>query len=410
MIKPMHILLSDYGGYSFAIELSSALAGRGHQMTHVYSSASGSPQGDFTPRDENVLVINIPIAANPKTDYLRRWAAERSYGRQVARLISEQMPDVVFAANTPLEALRLIFSACRRNRIPFVLWWQDILSMAMESILSRRLGSVGRMIGLFYRLLEKKVIRRSDAVIAVTPDFLDVLASWKLPTDHVVVIPNWAPLEKLPMLPKENDFARRHNLLGKFVVLYAGTLGMKQNPQSLADAAKYLERDPAIRLLVISDGVGMDILNEEKERRRLDNLLLLPLQPFEQLPAVLATGDLHLVLLQPEAGQFCVPSKVWSSYCAARPLLLVMPPDNYAARVTQEIEAGVVLSVGDSQKMAEAVFKFKADPIMRERFGSNGRRYAETHFAVAPIAARFESVLNRVVNDRGSIKGKIYAA
>jgi colanic acid biosynthesis glycosyl transferase WcaI len=405
----MHILLNDYGGYAFAIDLSTALARHGHQVTHVYTSASGSPQGDFAPRDEKVRVINIPISANPKNDFLRRWAAERSYGSQVAQLISEQMPDVVLAANTPLEALRLIFCSCHRNRIPFVLWWQDILSLAMESILSRRLGIVGRMIGRSYRRLEKYVLRHADAVIAVTPDFLDVLTSWKLTTHHVVVIPNWAPLEKLPVLPKENDFARRHDLLDKFVVLYAGTLGMKQNPQSLADAAKYLACDPAIRLVVISDGVGMSLLNREKERRRLDNLLLLPLQPFDQLPVVLATGDLHLVLLQPDAGRFCVPSKVWSSFCAARPLLLVIPPDNYAARVTTEIEAGVVVSTDDSKQLAETILRLKVDPIMREWFGSNGRRYAEKHFAVELITTRFESVLSSVVNNRRSLKGKIHA-
>jgi hypothetical protein len=47
---------------------------------------------------------------------------------------------------------------------------------------------------------------------------------------------------------------------------------------------------------------------------------------------------------------------------------------------------------------------------MCEQFGNNGRRYAETHFAIEPIATQFESVLKRVVNDRSSSKGKNYAS
>ena len=399
----MKVLLNDYGGYAFAVDLSAALTRRGHRVTHVYTSASGSPQGDLI--DVPMLTfIDIPIGTNRKADLRRRRQAERRYGRRVARVIGAQRPQAVIAANTPLDALRPIFRACRRRHIPFVLWWQDILSLAIESILAQRFGAPGRWLGRWYRRFEKQVLRRADAVIAVSPDFIETAASWGVPTQRMTVIPNWAPIDKLPVLPKDNAFSRRYGLLDTLVVLYAGTLGMKQNPQTIADAAKYLA-DEKVCFLVISDGVGMPLLQREKALHRLHNLLLLPLQPFEWLPQILAAGDLHLVMLTSDAGRYCVPSKVWASFCAARPVLLSVPPENYAAKVTEEIQAGVVLPVGDSLKMAETIRKLAGDLDARRRCGENGRRYAEAHFDIDAIAARFDVVLRNAAEVKHLKKG-----
>ncbi len=388
----MHILLNDYGGYPFPIDLSQEWVRRGERVTHVYSSSSGSPQGRFPKDSDHFQSVDIRLS-NAKANFVKRWRAESLYGREVSRLLREQHPDVVISANTPLEAQRQIIAACQKLGIRFVFWWQDVLSDAMDTILSRKFGPVGHVIGAYYSRIERRLLAGSDAIICIAPQFLERLKEWHIERP-CEVIGNWAPIESLPMLSKDNEFSRQYELHNKFVVLYSGTLGMKQNPQILLDAAKYLRHQEDVRLLVLSNGVGMAHLKRQKAQLGLENLILLPLQPFERLPEILATGDVHLVLLHADAGEFCVPSKVWSAYCAGRPALLVMPKFNYAAILTEEIQAGCVLSNHEEKDLPSKILQLKNNPDLRVRLGHNGRIHAERNYPIKRIADRFNAVIH----------------
>ncbi|MDZ7369969.1 MAG: glycosyltransferase family 4 protein [candidate division KSB1 bacterium] len=388
----MKLLLSDYGGYAFIYDLGRELARRGHEVIHAFTSDSASPQGDYV-SEGKLTVINLRLPFDRKAGFLQRWAAERAYGKKAAALLRKEQPEVIMAADTPLEALRHLFAASRRYRIPFVFWWQDILGDAMVAVLSKKFGKLGYAIGSFYRQTERRCLAQASAVIAVSELFVRRLHDWSVEQPNLHVIHNWASPETIRPLPKENDFSRRHGLTDRFVVLYAGTLGMKQNPQTLVDAAKYLLQESEILFVVAADGVAVPFLRAQKEELRLDNLLILPLQPFRDVPLLLASGDVHLVLLNEDAARYSVPSKIWTSCCAGRPILISAPPDSDAARCVQQI--GVGKAVGGGAELATELLRLYHDKEMRRIMGGNGRRYAEQNFHLSTIAERFERVLNK---------------
>ena len=101
--------------------------------------------------------------------------------------------------------------------------------------------------------------------------------------ERVAVIPNWAPIDRLPVLEKDNAWSRANGLGDRFCFLYTGTLGMKHNPQLLLELARYFECDDAVRVVVISEGIGAEWLGGKKAEHGLSNLILLPYQPFESL-------------------------------------------------------------------------------------------------------------------------------
>ncbi len=401
MNKPT-ILMNDYGGYAFPIELALALAQRGYAVTHVYTSASGSPAGFIPQNVTNFESINIDMPRVRKSRFVQRWKSERFYGQQVADIIRRRKPDIVLSANTPLDAQAKIQKACRSIHGHFIFWLQDFLGIAASSVLSQKLGWVGRLIGLYYQQLEKKLLRRSVQIIGITDAFTAILQKWRI-DKKMVVIPNWAPLDSLPVRTKVNDFSIEHGLSDKFVVLYAGTMGMKQNPAIVVQAAEELRAHTDIVFVVMSDGVGMDFLKREKSEKNLGNLVLLPLQPFERLPDCLASADLGLVLLDADAGTYCVPSKVWSIYCSARPALLVVPKKNLAAQVTLQYKAGVVLEPENAGDLAATILRLLRDSDERLMMGQNGRAYAERFFQIEKITDQFEQILLKAVaqQDKG---------
>ena len=107
---------------------------------------------------------------------------------------------------------------------------------------------------------------------------------------------------------------------------------------------------------------------------------------------VFASADVLVAILEPDAGVFCVPSKVFSYMCAQRPLLAAIPNDNLAARIVAEENAGLVVDPDDADAFVDAASKLFADAL-REQCGKAARDYAERNFDVDVICDRFCQIL-----------------
>ncbi len=227
----------------------------------------------------------------------------------------------------------------------------------------------------------------------ISEDFLPQLRRWGIVEKTFSVIENWAPLDELPQLSRENAWAEEHALSGHAVFLYSGTLGFKHDPGLLLELARWARPTGRGRRRRLG-GAGADWLAEHG--RNEPALRLLPYQPHDRLPEVLASADVLVALLEPEAGAFSVPSKVLTYLCAARPLLVSVPTDNLAARVVERSGGGVVVRPGDASVFLGAAARLLADEGLRVEFGMRGRAYAESAFDVDSVARRFEEVLERV--------------
>jgi len=227
--------------------------------------------------------------------------------------------------------------------------------------------------------------------VTISADFVPTLARWGVPSERVHVIENWAPLDELPDRPRDNAWAREHGLVGRQVLLYSGTLGLKHDPDLLLQLARRLSRREEVRVVVISEGLGADWLRERAGG--LHNLVQLPFQPYERLPDVLASGDVLLVILEPDAGIYSVPSKVLSYYCARRALLAAIPGENLAARLLRASGGGMVVEPADAEGFAKAAAQLLDDGERRAELGTRARAYAERTFDLRLIGDRFESVL-----------------
>lgn len=396
----MRILIHDRPGHPFEVQLSRELAKRGHEVMHSYGAFFQSPRGALFPLPDDPDTLQIvglelgePFA---KYSFGKRIMQEVKYSRILYNHIREFSPDVVIFANTPSEAMSLVYWRLRQTKIGFVFWVQDFYSIAVQKILSKRLSVIGRFVGQAYIWMDKFLLKRSDRIVLITEDFEPLLSEWQIDLGKTAVIPNWAPLEELPVCSKENEWALSQTFADKFCFLYSGTLGMKHNPALLVALAQKYATHPDVRVVVISEGMGADWLREQKIALQLENLILLPYQPFAQLPAVLATADLLTAVLEPDAGVFSVPSKVLSYLCAQRPLLLAVPQENLAARIVAQNEAGLVVEPDDLAGFLESAGRLFEDAEMRSRLGRNGRFYAEAHFNIQKITNQFETIIKNI--------------
>ena len=400
----MRILVHDYAGHPFQVQLSQALVQRGHTVLHAYCASLQTTPLSVAERpgaDADTFEIAELRLAQPleKYAYVRRWRQENAYGRLIAAEVDRFRPDVVLSGNTPLDAQRRLIRRCRARDVRFVFWVQDLIGVASEKLLRKAIPGLGAAIGSYYARLERRLLRRSDQVVLITDDFRPLLRRWAVPEAKMHTIENWAPLESLPVCPKENLWSRRHGLEERCCLMYTGTMGMKHNPDALLRLALRLRDRPDACVVVVSQGLGADWLRQRKAELGLDNLLVLPFAPFSELPDVMATADVLLAVLEPEAGVFSVPSKVLAYFCAARPMVLAVPPENLAARLVQEQGAGLVVSPSDAGGFVEAATSLLDAPARRAQLGRSGRAYAETAFDIQSITDAFEDVLEQACTD-----------
>ena len=397
----MRVLNHDYAGHPFQVQLSRALAARNHEVLHVYSASNQTPHGALTRQNNdrqnfNVKSIYLSVPFK-KYSYWQRRNQEIEYGHLVADEIRQWKPEVVISGNTPTETQRVIQCQCCAQRSRFIFWVQDVYSVAVYKILRRKLSVIGGAIGHGYMHIERKMLRESDAIILISEDFKPLMSTWGIDASRTYVIHNWAPLEDVPLHPKANPWSKQYHLDSVPCLLYSGTLGMKHNPNLLLQLAIRLKQSSREKVVVISEGPGVEWLRRKCTDHGLDNLIIMSWQPFEVLPEVLASADVLLAVLEADAGVFSVPSKVLTYLCAARALLLAVPPDNLAARIVRNNEAGLLVEPDDVEGFVKAASILMSDAQLRERLGRNGRRYAERQFNIDTITDKFEDILHQAV-------------
>jgi colanic acid biosynthesis glycosyl transferase WcaI len=399
----MRILLNDYCGHPFQVELSRELARRGHEILHIYSADDQTPKGDLLPSDDtppNLSIEGLSVG-QPLQKYgnlFKRRSQERAYGSLMCRRVDAFTPDIVIGSNNPLEAQNRIGNHCGQRRIPFIFWLQDIHCDAIRSFLRQKSSVAGTFIGGWYERMEKRLLRDADHIVAIADSFRERLERWHIPASRITVIENWAPLEKIEVASSDNSWRRAHGLVEKRVALYSGTIGLKHNPDLLLAVADSLRAQADVRILVVSQGKYADYLRTEAERRQLGNLMVLPFQPFECYSEVLASGDVLLAMIEPDAAAYSVPSKVLSYLCSGRPIVLSADSRNLAAKTVIRAASGAVVDPRDVRGFIEAVKRFLDDEEQRADAGLRGRQYANETFGIARIADRFEAVI-RVASD-----------
>ena len=398
---PKRILVHDYAGHAFPVDLSRELARRGHTVCHAYASNLNTPRGDLQlrPGDPSGLGFKeIPMDYRYpawKYSFLRRRGLEVSYGHACAGWIQEFQPDIVISGNTPTDCQVLILRAAHRTGAKFVSWIQDFYGIAVDKILRKKIGLISSPIGFYYRWLDGRILRSSDHIVVITEDFIPLVQAEGVPLEKITSIPNWAIIKEIGIQPKDNHWARHHGLNDKFVFLYTGTLGMKHNPALLSDLARLYRDEAEVRVVVVSEGQGATWLTKIKEREGLTNLLVLPYQSFNELPPMLGTGDVLIAILESEAGVFSVPSKILSYLCANRPMLLSMPKENLASRMVRLAKAGIAVEPDDPKGFYSTASAFYRDSSLRDAMGRNGRLFAESNFDITTITDKFLVALGK---------------
>jgi putative colanic acid biosynthesis glycosyltransferase WcaI len=394
----MRILVNDFAGHPFQIQLSRALAGDGHVIRHTYFGANNTPRGRVFSDNQNLKISNLTIEREfKKHSVFSRRNTDIAYGRALGNVIQEFRPDIVISANTPLDAQRVALAATREVKGKFIFWLQDLLSTGIEFVLRKKHIPFARMLGQHYRRMECALLRKSDAVVCIATEFKILLDKWLVGSKRTFVIENWASLDEVKPISELNAWAREQDIEGKFCYMYSGTLGMKHKPELILELARRYESRQDVVIVVIAQGKGAEWLRANSNKRDASVLRFLPFQPYERLSEVLSSAHVLISLLDEDCGEFAVPSKTLTYLCAGRPILIASPLNNLAARIVMRAGAGVAVRPTVEEFLAGAS-SLMEDGETRRMCGVRARKYAEQTFNIERIKRDFLQVFESVAS------------
>ncbi len=391
----MRVLVHDHSGHPFQVQLSRELARRGHTVTHSYCAAYISGKGHLKAGPDETLEFE-PIGADTvaeKTRFARRLLQELRWGLDLTRQVRRTRPDVVLVSNAQIPTLIVFSLAMAVLRVPWVLWHQDVYAVAVRSFAGDKLSAGFRLVARCFEMGERWCARRAAGIVAIAQSFVPVHEVWGT-ADKTTVIPNWAPLDEIVPVDRKNDWAVENRLDDTVTLLYSGTLGLKHNPALLVElAGEVRDRGKDVELVVVNEGPATEVVKAEAERLDVP-LTLLPFQPYQRLPEVLGSGDILVVLLEQQAGAFSVPSKTLSYLCAGRPIIGLMPSENLAAQLIDQVGGFVAAPLaGSIPEAATWATDVLSDAERRMELGEAARDLAEREFALSESADRFEKIL-----------------
>ncbi len=357
----------------------------GHQVT-VITCAPNFPQGALFEGYQNrwrqtedmsgITVVRVKSYISANRGVIRRSLDFLSFG--VMGFITglfQPRPDIVAATSPQFFAAVAgwAIGACRR--LPFIFELGDLWPTSIAAVGAMKKGILLSLVEKF----ELFLYRRSAQVAALTQAFRRNLISRGIDEDKIDVVLNGVDLPRYAPQERDPDLAQEWQVADKFVIGYVGTHGMAHGLTNVLEAAEKLKDHDGIRFLLAGAGAEREMLLETARQKSLNNVIFLPMQPKEKMPAVWSLCDIALVHLKDSpAFAEVIPSKIFEAMAMGLPILLSVP-DGEAREILDGHEAGLWVLPENPAALAEASVKLFEDKSLRERLAQNSLAAAPKH-------------------------------
>ena len=303
--------------------------------------------------------------------------------------------DVAFVDSTPpIQGLKMPLIKWLKRK-PTIYNVQDIFP---DSLVGTGLTHEGSLIWKIGRMVEKITYRYADKIIVISEDFKKNIMAKGVPEDKIVVVYNWVDQNKVVDVPREEN--KLFDVYGldrsKFYITYNGNIGLTQNMDMLLDVAKELQKVyEDIHFVLVGNGAYLDEVKRKVADQQLENVHLLPFQPYEDISHVFSLGDASLVISKPGVGANSVPSKTWSIMSASRPVLANFD-ENELKTIIENNHCGIFTKAGDKDAFKESILTLYNHRELCKEYGHNGRKFVMDNLTREVGTQKYVDVIKEV--------------
>ena len=351
-----HRTRSKDGQYVHIEEMINALREQGHEVVIV---APPSAETEDFGSDAGAVAL------------LKRWLPKWFYElmelgyslvayRRLAKAVREHKPDCLY------ERYNLFLPAgvwlARKYKLPLLL-------EVNAPILEERSRYDGLSLTRLARWSQSYAWRNADLVLPVTRVLGDIVASYGVPPDRIVVIPNGINGKRFSAVPDVEAAKRALGLEGKLVL---GFTGFVRDWHGLDKVINLIAQDPPDsqrHLLVVGDGPAR--ANLEKQARELgiaNRVTFTGIVGRDDVARHVAAFD---IALQPAVVAYASPLKLFE-YLALGKAIVGPAQPNIEEILTQDQNA-VLFDPDSTSSLAAAVDRLCTDRVLREKVALGAR-------------------------------------
>jgi len=382
-------------------ELAQRLQKKGHQVS-VLTTFPNYPSG-VVPKewrgrlfekgeDQGIKIYRTWSYATPNKGFYKRVLSQLSFVIS-ACLAGLFLPraDVMIVESPPLfDGFAGVFLSTFK-RAPYIfnvadLWLDAAVQMGMLN--NPRLIRIAKRVETYF-------YRRSARVFAVTSGVRQAIMDSGIAEQKVTLFRNAVDTEFFVPLPASPEVRRELGAKDKdLLVMYAGTLGMAQQVESIVDAAALFhhEGNVAVQFVFLGDGSEKENLERKARDLGLDNVRFLGVHPKSRMPMLLGAADCVLVSVRDlKVLESALPTKMFEAMACCKPVVLAARGE--AAEALAEARAGVSAQPGDPVSIHDAILRLQHQPEQRRDMGQSGRAYVLAHFSRDQRAEQLSEIL-----------------
>ena len=307
--------LTGIGKYSG--EMGAWLAAQGHEVTVVtappyypeWKRHEGYSRWRVTKASElGVEVYRCPLYVPPQPTSLKRLLHLLSFAFTSSFVLFRLLrwrPDLLVLV---VPTLFCALPALLYGRITGTKLLLHVQDYEVDALFGLGMARPGPLASFAYAC-ERFLLRRFDQVSTISTGMLARAKAKGVPDHKLVFFPNWSEVQRFQGVTRSPELLARLGVgEDRRVVLYAGNMGEKQGLEQVIEAAGQWQDEPSVVFLLVGEGSGRTRL--QAMAQGLPNVVFAPLQPYEDLPALLASADVHLVVQKRGAADAVLPSKL----------------------------------------------------------------------------------------------------
>ena len=409
----MRILIYSYNYYPEPIgiaplmtELAEGLVRRGHEVRVVTGMPNyperriyqGYRNKLYLTEERNGVIIQRSYiwVRGPKPGLLDRLLLDSSFMvTSIVQAFNGWRPDIIFATVPPLLVSGPVGIYAWVRRCPVILNIQDIVS---EAALRVKLVNPDGIVIKTAKFVEKLTYEKVNRISVIADGFVDKLVEVGIPNNKIAYIPNWVDTNFIKPLPKTNNsFRIKYQLEDKFIVLYSGNIALTQGLETVIKAAKLLGSIPEISFVIAGEQEALQQLEKICQEYKTENVLLIPLEPREKLPDMLAAADVGLVVQKRRVTVFNLPSKIPVLLASGCAIIGSVPDTGTAKEVILKSGGGIVVLPEDAESLAQAITDLHKNPAQLEALGKSGRKYAEEYYGIEQALDQYEQLFTQAL-------------
>ena len=342
---------------------------------------------------EGIDVIHVWVMAFEKKCFLTRMLFYFSYvfmATLVGLYLCRGSYDLIYATSPPLPVGLAALVLHRLKKIPLFFEVRDLWpDSAVE------LGLLNNKVAIkLATCLEEICYRASTKIVVVTDGIRERLIKRGIKESKVVIIPNGTNVRKFNRSDADGDIVKRTvGLMNRYVILYAGILGVSQGLETMIEAAKLLSHEPEYFFLMVGDGPMAEKLKQDVSNLQLTNILFVGGRAREEMPAFYSAAQMTIVPLKRlEIFRHARPTKLFDAMACETPVVLGI--EGEAKEILEKAEGGIPYIPEDAEDLVRSIREIvRLGESGQREMGKRGRRYVAAYYSRDRYARDLERVL-----------------